>query len=163
MSKDCPCEATKQSKHSPSKVSNTETLLFVLIEPHNYSQNDITPVAFSKTELKESRVSVSRKKHTTREVLQQEVIDVLLERDSRRQLVGILKADCGNVRNLKAEESKNRRACCVLDDGTLKNIGHAHLGFSEITKQQPKNLQAASRRNLILLFGKKLTIDDAYN
>jgi hypothetical protein len=163
MSKDCPCEANKQSKHSPSKVSNTETLLYVLIEAHNYAQNDITPIAFSRTELRESRVSVSRKKHATREILQQEVIDVLLEKDPRRQVIGILKADCGNVRALKTEEPRNKRSFCVVDDGTLQNIGHAHLGFSEITKQQPKNLQTANRRNLILLFGKQLSIDDVYN
>lgn len=162
MSKDCPAEATKQSKHSPCKVSNNETLLFVLIEPYNYSQNDITAEAFSKTELRESRVSVTRKEHTPKEILQTEVVDVLIQKDPRRQLIGVLQANCKNVRDLEPEEPKNKRAFCVMDDGNPKNKGHAHIGFSETARVQPKNLQAANRQNLIQVFGKDYSLNEIY-
>ena len=163
MSKDCPCEATKQSKHSPGKVSNSETLLYVLIEPHNYQQNDISARAFSRSELTDSQVSVGRKQHTPKEILQKEVIDVLLQKDPRRNAIGVLQADCREVRKLKTDEPKNKRVFCVIDDGTLKNPGHAHLGFSEVTKHHPKNHKTAHRANLIRLFGAKRSLDDVYN
>jgi len=163
MSKDCPCEATKQSKHSPAKVSNRETLLYVLIAPHNYEQNDISARAFSRSELTDSQVSVSRKKYTPKEVLQKEVIDILLQKDPRRKFMGVLRADCGKVRSLKTDEIQNRRVFCVIDDGTPKNTGHAHLGFSEVTKQLNKNHKTAYRANLIRIFGNERSMDDVYN
>jgi len=163
MSKDCPCESTKQSKSSPSKVSNSETLLYVLIEPHNYEENGISARAFSRSELAKSQVSVSRKNYTTPKILKEEVIDALLQKDQRRKFTGILQAKCLEVRKLKTDEPKNKRVFCVLDDGTPKNIGHAHVGFSEITKQQTKSYWTAYRENLILLFGKERSIDDVYN
>lgn len=163
MSKACPCEATKQSKHSPAKVASGEALLYFLIEPHNWEQNDISARAFSRTELTECQVSVSRKKYTPKEIFQKEVIDVLLERDSKRKAIGVLQAGCGEVRSLKTDEPKNKRVFCVIDDGTTKNTGHGHIGFSEITKHQPKNYKTAHRANLILLFGDKRSIDDVYS
>ena len=163
MSKDCPCEVTKQSNYSPAKVANGETLLYALIEPHNYEQNNISARAFSRTELTECQVSVSRKKHTTKEILQKEVIDVLLQKDPRRKFIGVLQAGCGEVRSLKTHDPKNKRVFCVIDDGTLNNTGHAHMGFSEITKDQPKNLKTAHRANLILLFSDNRSLDDVYN
>ncbi len=162
MSKDCPAEATKQSKHSPSRVSNKEALLFVLIEPYNYKNNGISTEAFSKTELRESRVSVSRKGHTTKEVLKKEVIDVLLKKDPRRHFIAVLQGNCGKVRELEPEEPKDKRAFCVMDDGTPENKGHAHIGFSETTRGQQKNLQAANRQNLIGVFEEEKSLDEVY-
>jgi hypothetical protein len=163
MSKDCPCEATKQSNHSPTKVANDEALLYALIEPHNYEQNDISARAFSRTELTECQVSVSRKKYTTKEILQKEVIEVLLQKDPRRKFIGVLQAGCGEVRSLKTHDPKNKRVFCVIDDGTPNNSGHVHIGFSEITKAQPKNHKTAHRANLISLFGNERSIRDVYN
>ena len=162
MPTDCPSEDTKQSQFSPSRVSNKEILLYVLIEPHNYAQNGLIPRAFSRSELTSSDVSVSRRTHTSRTVLQNNVIDILLSKDQRRNFVGILKAKCGKLRALKTREHKNKRALCVVDDGTRENIGHAQLGFSETAKHQQKNFKTAYRANLISLFGDPYSIDDIY-
>jgi len=162
MTKDCPAEASKQSEHSPSKVGNSETLLYVLIEPHNYEANGISARAFSRTELKNSQVSISRKNHIPRDILQKEVIDILLEKDQRRKFMGVLQAKCLKIRQLKTEEPKSRRAFCVIDDGTLKNVGHTHLGFSHTARQQTKSQWTAYRENLTLLFGEECSINEIY-
>jgi len=105
---------------------------------------------------------VSRKKHTPLQVLQEEVIDVLLEKDTRRKFRGVLQAKCHEVRKLKTEIPNNKRAFCVVDDGTPKNNGHAHLGFSHTAKQQTKSQWTAYRENLTLLFGEERSLNEIY-
>ena len=163
MPNDCPSEASKQSKDSPSTISNGENLLHILVEPHNYEVNGLTKRAFSRSELRKSQVSLSRKSYTTEEILKKEVINPLLKRDSKRKFIGLLQADCGEVRSLKTDDSTRKRAFCVIDDGLPSNIGHAHLGFSEIAKQRPKNQQTAYRANLILVFGSECPIREVYD
>lgn len=163
MPTDCPLEAAKQSRHSPSKVSNTETLLFVLVEPHNFAENNLSARAFSRKELTKGHVSVSRKEHTTRPTLEENVISVLLKKDVRRVFKGVLKAKCQKVRDIKASHLSKKRVFCVVDEGVPDNPGHAHIGFSEITKMDNGNEKTAYRQNLILAFGENpLVLDDIY-
>ena len=158
----CPLEAAKQSPHSPNKVSNADTLLFVLIEPHNFAENALISRAFSRTELTKGEVSVSRKEHTTRSTLEEKVVSVLLKKDVRREFKGVLKAKCQKVRDIKTSYP-SKRVFCVVDDGFEDNPGHAHIGFSEITKMGNGNEKTAYRANLILAFGEKpLGLDDIY-
>ena len=163
MPTDCPLEAAKQSRHSPSKVSNTETLLFVLVEPHNFGENELSARAFSRKELTKGHVSVSRKEHTTRSTLEENVISVLLKNDVRREFKGVLKAKCQKVRDIKTDNPLKKRVFCVVDDGVPDNPGHAHIGFSEITKTDNGNEKTAYRENLILAFGENpFGLNDIY-
>ena len=163
MSTDCPLEHAKQSPHSPSKVSNAETLLFVLIEPHNFAENGLKKRAFSRMELTQGHVSVSRKEHTTRSTLVENVISVLLKKDVRREFKGVLKAKCQKVRNIKTDNPLKNRVFCVVDNGFQNNPGHAHIGFSEKTKTDNGNEKTAHRENLILAFGENpFGLNDIY-
>lgn len=159
MTSACPKEKKKQSKHSPSVVADSEELVFALLEPYNFQHSEILNKAFSRTELRETRVSVSRKDHTNRLCLQEEVIDALIKKDPKRKFVGTLTSLCKAVRNLKSED--NKRAFCVIDDGTEENPGHAHIGFAH---EMRKSLQTQNRENLLNEFDSKniKTLDQTY-
>lgn len=151
MSADCPCENKKQSKFSPDKVANNETLLFALVEPHNFEDNGIKKRAFSRSELKSKQVSVSRREYTDKTSFQSAVITPLTAKDGRR-FIGVLKATCQDVRLIRTKETPSQRAVCVVDNGLEHDEAHAHLGFSEIAASQDKNQQSAHRLNLLRVF-----------
>jgi hypothetical protein len=79
------------------------------------------------------------------------VIDPQLIGNKERKFIGVIKANCQDIRSIRMS-NENTRAICVIDDGTENDSAHAHLSFSEKAKISPKNEQQAIRGNLVLTF-----------
>jgi transposase len=76
-----------------------------------------------------------------------------LRKDSRRVLVGALRARCSDIQEIAIEA---QRAVCVIDDGQAHFPAHAVLAYSEATKQQnfwERNQRSAVRAELARVFG----------
>lgn len=180
MDKYCKHELTQQKEHSPISecceaiVGDEEHLIFTLLDPlyWNSEEKTFSSAAFGKTKLKNGEVSVCRKEHSSEEEVQREIIDTLIDKDSARRFVGILLAQCGNVRSLlvdpSTDEAPSQKAYCVVDDGRETFRSHAHLGFSEVTTAKDfwnNNQRAATIGNLKKLFEKNgiLGLEECFN
>ena len=168
----CPKELSKQSEFSPDKVHDKETLVYLLIDPRQIKDGELTSTAFSKKELKQGTLSICRAGYSTAEDAKRNIFEPQFNKNSERKLVGAYKAICLNVRTIYATNRNTQqsagRAFCVIDDGERNFPAHAVLAYSDITKKDKfwdKNDQTAVRENLIELFqnhSKPLDLEDCF-
>lgn len=149
---DCDCEGQQQSEHSPGVVESGEDIVCCLVHPVDISD----PVTFaqadgfmSSTQLLDSKLSVARGPHTSREEFQRNVIDVRLAKPGRT-FVGCLSAKCLRLRDLT--DGQGRRTICVLDAGYEYYTGNAHLGYSAALIGASKNARKAAKADMIKVF-----------
>lgn len=145
----CPKEATSQSVNSPCLVADDEPIVYALVNPLTSSVKDI-----SKSQLKDSKLSVCRAKYIDGPTAKKKTVDVLIANDSTREHEGFLYAFCEEIRAINLGDS-SVGAFCVIDDALPDYDAHAHLGFSEPDDSDLKNERVAARGNLLLLFKKR--------
>jgi hypothetical protein len=155
----CACEQQQQSPYSPSSVKDCEVLIYCLIQTDLYDpvRKKLKNMAFSKTKLRETKLSIVRRKFASEDILKEVVISPQLKNDPKREFCGVIIADCREIRCLS---NITTRDVCVVDDGMPNFQAHAHLGYSEAVSQQSKSTQVAVRANLIAIFERNGIITD---
>lgn len=151
----CEKEKSKQSVHSPSVVSDDEYLVYVVLEPDQYKDDELSTAAFSKSKLKDGDLSICRKAYSNAADIRQNIVDPQIENKPHRREVGALQAQCSDVRSILTDNPVCR-AFCVNDDGLEGFEAHALLAFSDPTKAPNfwnANDRLAIRANLVRSFG----------
>jgi hypothetical protein len=148
---ECECEEIQQSPHSPGVVLPGEGIVYVLIDPIDIDKITLAAAAavMPSKQLTERRLSVSRAMHSTREIVQREVIDRRLADKPDRTFVGCWSVLCQTIRELTDDVG---RTICVIDDGLPNNPGHAHLGFSAAVAAAGPSIKTAAKGNLVKAF-----------
>ena len=161
----CPKELKQQSVYSPDVVHDNEAILYVLLDPIQWKDGQLTYGAFSKSKLKDGSLSVSRAQYSSEDMLQERVIQPQLNRNKKRKLIGVLRALCEEIRRITGDNTPCR-IFCVNDDGTENDQAHAVIAYSELTKEEgfwQKNNREAIRANLIEAFrGNPMSLADAF-
>jgi len=150
----CPKEAKQQKKCSPGIVENKESIVFVVIDPLHCQDGKLISAAFPTKRLTEGTLSVSRGDHSTLADVLLHVVDPQLSRDSKRKLMGACRTRCAEIRAIKGSTDK-ARLFCVIDDGSNNYPAHAHIGYSDSTKEDgfwSRNERTAARANLTRVF-----------
>lgn len=149
----CPKECSQQQPHSPGVVRADEPIIYILLQPDHWAEGELTAAAFAKSRLSSGTLSVCRAAHCTAAEAHASIVKPQLQRDSRRVLVGALRARCSDIRDISVEA---HRAVCVIDDGQADFPAHAVLAYSEATKQEKfwdRNQRSAVRAELTRVFG----------
>lgn len=144
----CECEDSQQSEYSPGVVKNDEPIVFVLTDPLTIENGSVKD--FSKSQLKEKRLSICRSRYSSPEEIKKQVIDVLIRNDPRRLHHGALWAVCNEIRGICLGSSQVG-AFCVIDEGLPEYTSHGVIGFSDADIDLRNNREAA-RGNLKELF-----------
>ena len=147
----CECEDSQQSPYSPGLVQPGEGIVYCLIHPVDIADPVTLAEASSlmpREQLAETRLSVCRANHSTREIVQREVIDVRLGKPGR-SFVGCWSAICQTIRELRSGDG---RAICVVDAGLPHYTGHAHLGFTQVVAAANRSVQVAAKGELLKAF-----------
>lgn len=151
----CLKEQAKQSPYSPCPVTDDETIVYVLLDPTQWKDGQLTASAFSKSSLKKGDLSVCRARYSSANEAEQKIVMPQLQRHPDWMLVGALHATCRDIRAIQAVDPPVR-AFCVIDDGLPDYPAHAHLGFSEATTAKGfwgnRNVREAIRANLVDVF-----------
>lgn len=164
----CLCEREVQKPdYSPDIVNDNEVIGYVLINPDHWEDGVLSSAAFSKSKLKAGSLSVSRIDHTSAEDIQNNIIKPYIQKNPQRAFVGILVARCSKIRALKAVYPQNSRAICVIDDGNENDPAHAHLSFSDHSKENGywnRNDRMTIRASLKEVFQKRgvLALEDIF-
>lgn len=133
-------------------MEDHEEILYILLDPDYWTNGCLTKAAFSKSKLLEKRLSVARKSYSDEAEITRKVVQPHIRRRPERRLVGVLVAQCKQVRQILMEDSAER-AVCVIDDGQRDYQAHAHLGFSDHRPTYwTKNRQQAVRASLVEVF-----------
>jgi hypothetical protein len=149
----CPKECSQQQPHSPGVVLADEPIVYILLQPDHWAEGLLTAAAFAKSRLSSGTLSVCRAARCTADEANASIVQPQLQKDSRRVLVGALRARCSDIREIKVEA---QRAVCVIDDGLANFPAHAVLAYSEATKQEKfweRNQRSAVRAELARVFG----------
>lgn len=146
----CERETQQQREHSPGLVQEAERVAYVLLDPLQWQNGDLSPLAFRKSDLSESRLSIYRADFCTAEQAYDHVVAPQLQRNPTRRLVGCLMAICAAIRALS--DTGGNRTICVIDEGEPDFAAHAVLGFSTFVRS--KSEQIAAQGNLSRLFQK---------
>jgi len=165
MSEACPGETIRQSEYSPGVVGDDETIVYVLFDPEQWQDGQLSVGAFTNEDLKKTRLSVARREYTTEAVAKAQVVGPRVA--GGQKFVGGLRAKCVELRRLSSEDGS--RLFCVLDDGLPGHPGHAVIGYSEAKRDQyfaqrnPKSDRVAIRQKLAVAFGvTPLSLSDSF-
>jgi len=163
----CPKELSRQSEHSPSLVKDEEDVLRLIFNPTHLDSKtgEISNAAFSKTELEENRLSVTRKECGSRDSVRQNITKIEKGGQKPKTLEKILSVKCCDIRAI--DEETKMRAFCVIDDGTEENPAHAHIGFAATPQNVSvaPNWKTSARGNLLRLFREKAfaTVEEVFS
>ena len=154
---ECPAESVKQSQHSPSVVSDGESIVYALVEPITYRDGSVTLI--SKSKLKDNEQSVCRAHYCTGADAKSKITEALIERDPSRIDQGFLYAHASEIRAVLLGET-GEGAFCVIDDGLDGFEAHAVLGFSNPSDVKFRSHREAARANLVELLKSRGTFTD---
>jgi len=168
---DCPEEATKQSKYSPSLVGNDEILLRAAYHPnHVDSDGRLTKTNMQITQIiAPNGFSVDRLSHFSQKAAAK-TADNFNAKNSKNDFQGFFKARTGDIRALTHKlDNKEERSFCVIDDGLVDNPAHALITPSKkfrISATNKTEIRKASNRlrplraALIDLFNEMVKVED---
>lgn len=150
-------ELNKQKSLSPCVVASNERILFVLIDPLQWTKGTFSSSAFRTTWLNDCSQSVARQPYSSPERLRRFVVEPLLRNDpDERELVGAVGAPATAIRKITIDLNDDTRAFVVLDDAVELEVGvdyaHAVLGFTPELSAKTKNYKTAAVGNLKLAF-----------
>lgn len=146
---ECPEESVQQSVHSPGVVSDSESIVYALVEPLTYQGGSVT--AISKGKLQRAEQSVCRAEMCTGDFARTKIVDALREKDPTRLDHGFVYAPASEIRSITLGNT-SEGAFCVVDDGLEDFEAHAILSFSIPSDIKFRSHREAARGNLLLLF-----------
>lgn len=163
MSADCPKECVQQKPDSPGPVGSSEVLIYIILDPDQWEDGQLSTAAFEHERLRkpDDGISVQRAAYSSPELVTRNVVGPQLAKKppkkQERTFVGAIFARCADIRELRLDTQEKQRAICVIDDGTHDDPAHALLSYSESAKaltkgEEGRSQKLAIRRNLISKF-----------